>query len=269
MLAPRPELTGHEPSPPGLEEILRRNLEGELHRLQLERGMMIASKWTLNHRLGSGGFGQVWEAWHVELQRKHAIKFLDGQHRDPVAVRARFLAEAQLLARLESEHLVRVVDYGELPEEVPYFVMELVQGPTLRQRMSEPLSVPRAVEIAEQLLEALHDVHARGLTHGDIKPENIILSGPEEKVRVLDFGLAQITVLATSNYAPHDLLPNPIWQWMSVSEPLLCRQISSTTCKDCAAPVAELDIYITSVRITPSCRRTLSRRRMGVPSCIR
>lgn len=190
-------MSGHEPSPPGLEELLRRNLEGELHRLQLERGRVIAGKWTLNHRLGAGGFGQVWEAWHVELQRKHAIKFLDGQHRDPAAVRARFLAEAQLLARLESEHLVRVVDYGELPEEVPYFVMELVQGPTLRQRMSEPLSVPRAVEIAEQLLEALHDVHARGLTHGDIKPENIILSGPEEKVRVLDFGLAQITVLAT------------------------------------------------------------------------
>jgi Protein kinase domain len=182
---------------PGLEELLQLNLEGELHRLPYERGMVIAGKWTLTRRLGAGGFGQVWEAWHVELQKKQAIKFLDGEHRDPAAARARFLAEAQLLATLDSKHLVRVLDYGELPDDVPYFVMELVQGPTLRQRLTEPLAVARAVEITEQLLEALSDVHARGLTHGDVKPENIILSGPEEQVRVLDFGLARITAHAT------------------------------------------------------------------------
>lgn len=190
-------MTNRDPPLPGFEEVLRLNLEGELHRLQLEPGMMIADKWRLTRRLGAGGFGQVWEAWHVELQKKQAIKLLDGEHRDPAAVRARFRAEAQLLATLDSKHLVRALDYGELPDEVPYFVMELVQGPTLRQRLTEPLAVARAVEITEQLLEALSDVHARGLTHGDVKPENIILSGPEEQVRVLDFGLAQITAQAT------------------------------------------------------------------------
>jgi len=182
---------------PGLAELLRRNLEGELHRLQLEPGMVIAGKWELTHRLGAGGFGQVWEAWHIELDQTHAIKFLDGEHGDPAAMRARFLAEARLMAEMSSEHLVRVTDYGELPDDVPYFVMELVRGLTLRQRLREPLSVPRAIEIAEELLQGLCEVHERGVTHGDVKPENIILSGPEEKVRVLDFGLAQVTALAT------------------------------------------------------------------------
>ncbi len=186
------------PALPGYEELLRLNREGELHRVSLERHMVIADKrLELTHRIGAGGFGQVWEAWHIDLEKKRAIKFLDGQHRDPAAVRARFRAEAQLLSQLEGEHLVRVLDYGELPDEVPYFVMELVQGPTLRERMAKPLSVLRAVEIADQLLQGLHDVHERGLTHGDVKPENTILSGPEEKVRVIDFGLAQITALAT------------------------------------------------------------------------
>jgi hypothetical protein len=185
------------PQLPGLEELLRRNLEGDLHRAQLEAGMVVAGKWELTRRLGAGGFGQVWEAWHIELEQTYAIKFLDGEHGDPAAVRARFLAEARLMAEMSSEHLVRVTDYGELPDEVPYFVMELVRGRTLRQRLHEPLSVPRAIEIAEELLQGLCEVHERGITHGDVKPENIILSGAEEKVRVLDFGLAQITALAS------------------------------------------------------------------------
>jgi hypothetical protein len=182
---------------PGLEELLRRNLEGELHRAQLEPGMVVAGKWELTRRLGAGGFGQVWEAWHIELEQTYAIKFLDGEHGGSAGVRARFLAEARLMAEMSSEHLVRVTDYGELADEVPYFVMELVRGPTLRQRLREPLLVSRALEIVEDLLEGLCEVHGRGITHGDIKPENIILSGPGEKVRVLDFGLAQITALAT------------------------------------------------------------------------
>jgi hypothetical protein len=191
-------VTGSDPPLPGLGEILRRNDAGELHRVSLERHMVIEDKrLELTRRLGAGGFGQVWEAWHIELEQKRAIKFLDGKHRDLAAVRARFRAEAQLLAQLDSKHLVRVWDYGELADGVPYFVMELVQGLTLRQRMSEPLPLHRAVEIAAQLLDGLAEVHARGLTHGDVKPENIILSGPEEEVRVLDFGLAQISTRAT------------------------------------------------------------------------
>lgn len=191
-------MTDRDPPIHGLDELLRRNHAGELHRVSLERHMVIADKkLELTRPLGTGGFGQVWEAWHIELEKKRAIKFLDGKHRELAAVRARFREEAQLLAQLDSKHLVRVWDYGELPDGVPYFVMELVQGPTLRQRMTEPLPISRAVEIAAQLLDGLAEVHARGLTHGDVKPENIILSGPEEEVRVLDFGLAQITARAT------------------------------------------------------------------------
>ncbi len=192
-------MTAPDPPLPGRDELLRANDAGELHRVELERHLVIEGKGLeLVRPLGAGGFGQVWEAWHVELEQKRAVKFLDGSHRELVAVRQRFRAEAQLLAQLEGKHLVRVLDYGELRDGVPYFVMELVQGPTLRRRMVEPLPVARAVELAAQLLEGLAEVHARGLTHGDVKPENVVLSGPDEEVRVLDFGLAQITARATS-----------------------------------------------------------------------
>ena len=154
---------------PGFEELLRRNLEGELHRVQLESGMVVAGKWELTRRLGAGGFGQVWEAWHIELEQTYAIKFLDGEHGDPAAVRARFLAEARLMAEMSSEHLVRVTDYGELPEEVPYFVMELVRGRTLRQRLREPLSVPRVIEIAGELFLAEQTVHEQDVCPASVQ----------------------------------------------------------------------------------------------------
>jgi Protein kinase domain len=176
--------------PPGLEEVLRRNLRGELHRQQLGVGAVIDGKWELRRPLGTGGFGRVWEAWHLKLDHPVAIKILDARHGGD-DVRQRFLDEARLMAGMASEHLVRATDYGELPDGSPYFIMQLVEGKTLRHWLRERLPMWRAVEIAEEILEGLTEVHRRGVVHGDVKPENIVI-GEDGKARLLDFGLAQV-----------------------------------------------------------------------------
>lgn len=180
--------------PPGLEDILKANLEGDLHRQSLEPGMVIEGKWELLRVIGTGGFGQVYEAWHIPLDRPVAIKFLDPQWGDP-ELRRRFLEEARMMAGLASEHLVRVSDYGELPNGSPYFVMDLVKGRTVREHMRERLSVPRIVEILDGLLQGLSIMHERGVVHADIKPENIIVSDEDGGVRLLDFGSARTSKL--------------------------------------------------------------------------
>jgi hypothetical protein len=178
--------------PHGLEEMLRLNLGGGLHR---ETGTIIDGKWELRRLLGEGGFGKVYEAWHLQLDRGFAIKLLDARHGGP-ELKQRFLEEARLMAGLASEHLVRASDYGELSDGRPYFVMELVQGRTLRHYLRERMPVSRAMEIAEELLEGLAEVHKRGVVHGDIKPENVIIGDEDDKARLLDFGLAQTSVAA-------------------------------------------------------------------------
>ncbi len=184
----------HEVELPGIVEVLRRNLVGELHRQAPEVGLVVDGTWELTRRLGEGGFGLVFEAWHLDLERAYAIKLLNARHCSE-EVRSRFLAEARLMAEMRSEHLVRVLNYGELPDGTPYFVMDLIKGQTLRQRLREPLPVPRAVEIAEEILTGLAVVHARQVVHGDIKPENIIIGEEDGRVRLLDFGLARTTAL--------------------------------------------------------------------------
>jgi serine/threonine protein kinase len=179
---------------PGLDELLRKNLAGELHGPELVPGLIVADKWQLTRHLGAGGFGSVFEAWHLELDQPFAIKFLDGKHGKSDARQA-FLEEARLMSRLRGRHLVRVLHFAELPDGTPYYVMDLVQGRPLRQHLWTPLSMPESVEILEGVLEGLCEVHAHGYAHGDLKPENIVLSDWGTRVRLLDFGLARTSTL--------------------------------------------------------------------------
>lgn len=174
--------------PPGLAELLAANLRGEL--CELGPGTIIDHKWELRELLGEGSFGKVYEARHIKLGHPAAIKVLTGQNAGPRA-KQRFLAEAQLMAGMSSQHLVRASDYGELPDGSPYFVMGLVEGKSLRYWLKERMPMSRALEIGEQLLTGLVEVHRLGVVHGDIKPENVVIDENHGKVRVLDFGLAR------------------------------------------------------------------------------
>ena len=140
--------------------------------------------------IGEGGMGKVWRAHHTALKRDDALKVLpDAFASDPDRL-ARFQREAQVLASLNHPNIAHV--YGlEQSDGVQALVMELVEGPTLADRIAQgPIPVDEALPIAKQIAEALEAAHEQGIIHRDLKPANIKVR-PDGTVKVLDFGLAK------------------------------------------------------------------------------
>jgi eukaryotic-like serine/threonine-protein kinase len=160
-----------------------------------ERGQVLGGKYEVEDLIGVGGIAFVVSARHVGFDSLVALKFLRPELAQLPDARAHFTTEAQNNFRLESEHIVRVLDVDELPQGLPYMVMELLQGRDLRTALAHgPLSVPLAAEYALQVAAALAAAHASGLVHCDIKPENLFVldgAGDEPWLKVLDFGIAR------------------------------------------------------------------------------
>jgi Tol biopolymer transport system component len=142
--------------------------------------------------IGEGGMGKVWRAHHMALKRDDALKVLpDAFATDPDRL-ARFQREAQVLASLNHPNIAHV--YGlEQANGVQALVMELVEGPTLADRIAQGrIAIDEALHIAKQIAEALEAAHEQNIIHRDLKPANIKLR-PDGTVKVLDFGLAKLT----------------------------------------------------------------------------
>src|SRR4029453_10313148 len=140
--------------------------------------------------LGEGGMGRVWRAHHTGLKRDDALKVLpEAFAADPERL-ARFQREAQILASLNHPHIAHV--YGlEHADNVTALVMELVEGPTVVERIAQgPIPVQESLHIARQIADAIESAHAKAIIHRDLKPANIKLR-PDGTVKVLDFGLAR------------------------------------------------------------------------------
>src|SRR5438552_3076863 len=139
--------------------------------------------YRITTKLGEGGMGAVWRATDTKLGRDVAIKILpEGFAADPDRL-ARFTREAQVLASLNHPHIAAI--YGV---EERALVMELVEGPTLAERIAQgPIPLPEALHIARQMAEALEYAHEKGIVHRDLKPANIKIT-PESRVKVRDFG---------------------------------------------------------------------------------
>ena len=141
--------------------------------------------------LGAGGMGEVYRARDTRLDRQVAVKILlESLGRDPDRL-LRFEREAGLLAALNHPHIAQI--YGlEESGSTRALVMELVEGPTLADRIAEgPLPLDEALPIARQIVEALEAAHEQGIIHRDLKPANIKVR-PDGTVKVLDFGLAKL-----------------------------------------------------------------------------
>jgi len=153
-------------------------------------------------RIGSGGMGVVYRGQDSRLGRSVAIKVMPpGQLGDPDLLR-RFQREASAVARLSHPNIVTLYDVGcqatSSGQDIPFVVMELLEGQSLRRRLAQPLDLQEALRIAVSVGEALAFAHAAGIIHRDVKPENIFLQ-KDGQVKVLDFGLAKIVASAADN----------------------------------------------------------------------
>ncbi|WP_245988160.1 Stk1 family PASTA domain-containing Ser/Thr kinase [[Pseudopropionibacterium] massiliense] len=162
-----------------------------------ERGTLLGERYELDQIIGRGGMAEVWRARDLRLVRDVAIKRLRIDLASDPTFQARFRREAQSAAGLNHPNIVAVYDTGEERDTksdvmVPYIVMELVEGVTLREvlRNGRKIVPARALEFTAGVLDALSYSHRAGIIHRDIKPANVMLT-PAGTVKVMDFGIAR------------------------------------------------------------------------------
>ena len=150
----------------------------------------LLAHYRIEEHLGSGGMGSVYRAVDTKLGRDVAIKVLPPAFANDQERLLRFEREARLLASLNHPNIAAI--YGiEESEGMRFLVLEMVPGKTLAQRISGGLlPIDKGLGICRQVAEALEAAHERDIIHRDLKPENIKIT-PEEKVKVLDFGIAK------------------------------------------------------------------------------
>jgi serine/threonine-protein kinase len=158
-------------------------------------GDTVAGKYRIERVLGSSGMGIVYLAMHVDIEQLVAIKFLLDAHRDPNAL-PRFKREARALARVNSDHVVRVLDVGE-HEGAPFIVMEYLAGDDLLRTLRKGglMPIDRTCDILLQVCEGLAAAHSVGCVHRDLKPSNVFLvEKPDGSMiaKIIDFGVAKL-----------------------------------------------------------------------------
>jgi serine/threonine-protein kinase len=146
-------------------------------------------RFAISERLGAGGMGQVYGAEDTTLKRHVAIKRMAPHANSTDADRKRLLKEAQRASALNHPNIGAMYDVVEHAGEL-WLVMEYIEGETLRHRLSRPISTEEFFSIATQCCEGLQAAHEKGIIHGDIKPENIMLTAGN-RVKILDFGVAR------------------------------------------------------------------------------
>jgi serine/threonine-protein kinase len=188
-------------------------------------GKVLGGSYHLVRVIGEGGMGAVYEAEHIRLPRRFAVKLLRADvGADPVAIE-RFRREADIASSIGHEHIVDVVDFNVASSGVPYMVLELLEGEDLGTRIKRrtQLSPAELRPILEQVADALEAAHGRGVIHRDLKPQNIFLcrrGGRDDFVKILDFGISKIvhspsvvtqagTVFGTPNYMSPEQAQGP------------------------------------------------------------
>ena len=177
-------------------------------------GALLAGRYHIKRLRGEGGMGRVYEAEHIEIGKRVAVKVLHPAYSRTPDLVERFRREARAASRIEHPNVVNVTDFGTTPEGSLFFVMEYIEGIELGLLIHRegPLAINHALRITEQMCAALQAAHDAGVIHRDLKPENILLVGPSnvrtpsghgvqspaegvaaapDLVKVLDFGIAK------------------------------------------------------------------------------
>ena len=160
-------------------------------------GQTLDEKYRIEQRLSAGGMGAVYRARHLLMDRPVAIKVLHQRLLADEAARIRFQREARAAGRLQHQNAVSVTDFGETADGYVYLVMELLEGPTLREILVKeaPIETARAISIMLQASAAVAAAHEAGIIHRDLKPSNILVTQSPDvpaMVKVLDFGVAKL-----------------------------------------------------------------------------
>jgi|CZKU01.1.fsa_nt_gi serine/threonine protein kinase len=159
-------------------------------------GTLLVSKYRVTRELGRGGMAAVYEAEHINIGKRVAIKVLAAELANSAIVIERFMREARAAASVKSPYIVEVYDSGRLEDGRPFIAMELLEGESLYDRMARVrlIDADTTVRIITQVAKGLTKAHAIGIVHRDLKPENIHLckgEDGEEIAKILDFGLAK------------------------------------------------------------------------------
>jgi tRNA A-37 threonylcarbamoyl transferase component Bud32 len=165
-------------------------------------GRILGERYKILRQIGEGGMGLVYEAEHVAIEKRVALKILRDDFSSRSEVVERFKQEAKSASRIGNAHIVDISDFGTTPSGASYFVMELLDGDDLANILQAEgtLPIPRACDILLQCCKALGAAHAKGIVHRDMKPENIFLTnrdGRSDFVKIVDFGIAKMNDIET------------------------------------------------------------------------
>jgi eukaryotic-like serine/threonine-protein kinase len=184
-------------------------------------GAVLVDTYRIERLIAEGGMGAVYEASHLRIPKKFAVKFLKVSLLENTVALLRFRREAEVIATIDHPHVVSLLDYNMTEDGVPYTVLEYLEGEHLGDRVNRGrLPLVEAMRVAEAVAGALSAAHAKGVVHRDLKPENVILC-TRGAIKVVDFGIAKLrggqdltafnSILGTVTYmAPEQLMAGPI-----------------------------------------------------------
>jgi serine/threonine-protein kinase len=163
----------------------------------------LAGEYKIEKKIGEGGMGSVYGARHPLIGKRAAIKVIRRELSSNREAVDRFVLEAQSVNQIGHPNIVDIFGFGALTDGRSFFVMEWLEGESLRERLQRPLPFPEALEILEAIAKALQAAHEAGVVHRDLKPDNVFMQtrkGEKPTVKLLDFGLAKLTNATESQF---------------------------------------------------------------------